>query len=85
MAHDGLLVGDRDVRAERVGLAQPFDQRGQRVGRGVPGFVARVEAERVEGGLLKAGRDAVRDGASDHADAGAHWALHCSMLAWCSS
>ena len=97
VADDGFLVGDGDVCAERVGFAEALDEGGELVGGGVPGFVAGVEVDGVEGGLLEAGGDAVGDGASDHADAGGlpvrhlvsqlvgHGDLQRSMLAWCSS
>src|SRR5204862_5657678 len=77
--HDPLLVGDRDIRAEEVVLADLADRVGELERGPIPLLVARVHAERIEGRLLHGAGERVGDGMADehdplrHADTAPSW------------
>ena len=70
--HDPLLVRDRDVGAQEVVGPQLGDGVGQRHRAAIPQLVARVDAGRVEGGLLHRAGQRMGDGVSDEDHALGH-------------
>ena len=70
--HDPFLVRDRDVGAQEVVGPQLGDRVGQRHRAAIPQLVARVDAGRVEGGLLHRAGQRMGDGVSDEDHALGH-------------
>ena len=70
--HDPFLVRDRDIDSEEVVAADLPDGIRERDRGAIPQLVLRVDALRVEGGLLHRPRQGVGDGVADENDPLAH-------------
>ncbi len=70
--HDPLLVRDRDVGAQELVRPQLGDGVRELDRGAIPGLVAGVDAERIEGGLVHGARERMGHGVADQNDALGH-------------